>query len=200
MERAVGGLGDAEVVHLAADLLVRVVGVQVRIEVLLERVEERGRVPRGVEVVDGLGLIGERRRLDERHLLPAPEAAAFVPLAEEQVLLGVRLAAVGVGGGPHPEVALRCRGNAHEVEDEARAFVHEATAHRRVAIVGVGRLDAEALQHLPRRERGEIDGRGRRLRAREEAERRGESKGSDAHDAVPSPMRVARPGLASVRC
>jgi hypothetical protein len=110
LERAVRCLRDAVVVHLAADLLVRVVGVQVRIEVVLEGLKERRRIPRRVEVVRRLDLIRERGRLDERHLLPAAEAAALVPFSEEQVLLRMRLASIRIRRRADPEVPLRAVG------------------------------------------------------------------------------------------
>src|SRR3712207_9091636 len=67
--RSVRVLDDAEVAHLAPDLLVGVVGVQERVDAALEQPEEDVGAGRGVEVVAGAPLRRERGRDPERHVL-----------------------------------------------------------------------------------------------------------------------------------
>jgi hypothetical protein len=145
---ALGVGGNGVVVDLAADLLVGVVGVEERGEAGLEDGEERLPAHGCVEVVGGAGALGERRGLREVHGLEACDGAAVVALSEEEVLLGVGFAAVGVWDGLHPDEGLGHGLDLEEVEDEARALVGEASAHGLAAVVQVERAGLEAGDDL----------------------------------------------------
>ena len=167
-ERAVGVGGDAEVADLAAHLLVGVVGVEERVHARLEDLEEDVGPGAGVEVVGGAPLLGVGARAHERHVVEARHRAPLVALAEQEVLLGVRLALVRRRVGRDPQVGLRDGLQPQVVEDEARADMDEAGAEWRVGVVEIDGLGAEAVKDLSLGERLEHRG----LRSRRHGERR----------------------------
>src|SRR5690606_34487486 len=132
------------VAHLAADLLVGVVGLEQRFEVVLHHRPEHVVAGHRVEVIRGAPLRGERTRLGERHRLEAAELAAAVALTEQQVLLRVWLAHVRGRERVDPEIALWRGLDAQVVERESRRVVYEARAERLVGGVEVQRDGGEA--------------------------------------------------------
>ena len=157
-QRLVGGvLADAPVAHLAAYLLVRVVGVEERVHLALEELVEDVGAGGGVELVAGAPLLREGGRDGERHAFEAGVRAPDVALAEEQVLLRVRLAALGDGERVDPREDLRHGLNLKEVEREAGARVAQASAEGPVGVVQIHGLGAEAVDDLAFSQRLERD-------------------------------------------
>src|SRR5204862_4202796 len=86
------------------------------------------------------------------------ERAAGRALAEEQVLLRVRLALIVDRDRVHPRVSLRHRLDLQIVEREAGAAMDEPRAERLVGVVEVDRVDAEPVDDVAFFELIEIHG------------------------------------------
>src|SRR5204862_1132402 len=96
------------------------------------------------------------------------ERAAGRALAEEQVLLRVRLALIVDRDRVHPRVSLRHRLDLQIVEREAGTAMNEPRAERLVGVVEIDRVDAEPVDDVAFLELIEIHGRSdRRQRERE---------------------------------
>jgi hypothetical protein len=175
-QRAVGVFRHPVVRHLPADLLVGVVGVKERVELGGEDRPVGLGPGDGVEVVARPPLLGEGTRGGERHRLDAAQASPAIPLAEEKVLLGVRLAHVGRREAPDPEEALRGRLDAQVIERERGRVVDEARPDRSSRRVEIDVPRGEALDLAVLREAVERDARRRAARA---AEAREESDGDE---------------------
>ena len=155
-------LADAEVAHLAPDLVVRVVGVEQCIQLALDERVEGAPAGRRVEVVGRAPLLGEGVGVDQGGVLEAAARAPLRPLGDEQVLLRVRLALVGHREGVRVHEPLRHRLLAHDVEREVCALVDEARAHRAGGGVEVERRRTEAVDDLAVAKGGEDVARGGR--------------------------------------
>ena len=138
-------LADAPVADLAAYLLVGVVGVEQRVHLALEELVEDVGAGGGVELVAGTPLLRKRGRDGERHAFEARVCAPDVALAEQEVLLRVRLAALGDGERVDPREDLRHGLDFEEVERKSRAHVAQARAEGPVRVVQIHGLRAEAV-------------------------------------------------------
>ncbi len=139
-----GVFRNAEIAHLAANLLVRVIGMQQSVEQELKLVVENGQTGFGVEVIASAPLHREGVGLRERHGLAGGERAAHIAFSHEQVFLRVWLAAVRNRKSVDPRECLRDGLHLNEIEREAGFLVDEARAEGLAGVVEVEGGSTEA--------------------------------------------------------
>ncbi len=167
MELAVGRFVDADVAHLAPDLLVGFIRVQHRIELIGERAPIRVGTGDGLERVRRAPLLGERVRRHQRHRVVRAERAPAIALAEQQAAsLACAVSPLSlVGDVVTQRYACGALSILNVVDREAGAIVHEARADRLAGIVEVHGANREPTHVLTFAQRLEPR-RSRRSRAR----------------------------------
>jgi hypothetical protein len=141
---------DPPVRHLAAHLLIGEVGVEQRIEMPVEQIEEGLAATRRVEVIHRLATRRVGRVRAHGHVEQEPQHPSLAALAQDQVLRGVRLAAIRVRQRPHPEHRLGHRVEQQDVDRHAARDVCEAGADDLATVAGIDGLGPEAADAVLR--------------------------------------------------